>query len=256
MDGGTGHVSTQVESPNRWLPTTGHRSSPDPWRRVVEETVPIRDRELRIIRPMDGIMLLDEAAFEQDQYLPYWAQLWPSGIALAQVVAGNAKKRGGLAGAHVLEIGCGLGLPSITAALVGARVLATDWSADAIDFVSANANRNSARLDVAVCAWTAPGRIVEQGPWDVVLASDVLYEWRNADHLLDLLPRLVDRMGEVWLADPGRGPAKVLLDTVAGEWGCTEFSEAAWEGASVWRIVPHRATPKRCAADTPPSRRP
>jgi hypothetical protein len=37
-----------------------------------------------------------------------------------------------------------------------------------------------------------------------VLASDVLYERRNVDQLLTLLPRLVDERGLVLLADPGR----------------------------------------------------
>ena len=55
--------------------------------------------------------------------MPYWAELWPSGIALARHVVGLA-----LAGRRVLELGCGLALPSFAAALAGADVLATDWA--------------------------------------------------------------------------------------------------------------------------------
>jgi predicted nicotinamide N-methyase len=51
-----------------------------------------------------------------------------------------------------------------------------------------------------------------------VLASDVLYERRNVDLLLELLPRLVDGRGEVLLADPGRPHAKIFLREAAPEW--------------------------------------
>jgi hypothetical protein len=42
-----------------------------------------------------------------------------------------------------------------------------------------------------------------------VLAADVLYEQRNADQLLELLP-LLDA-GEILLAEPGRPFAKAFL---------------------------------------------
>ena len=47
-------------------------------------------------------------------------------------------------GARTLELGCGLGLPSIAAALAGGRVLATDWSTEAIAMTATNAERNGA----------------------------------------------------------------------------------------------------------------
>ena len=56
-------------------------------------------------------------------------------------------------------------------------------------------------------SWTEPEALLARAPWDLVLASDVLYEPRNGEALLPLLPRLVDARGEIWLADPGRPPA-------------------------------------------------
>jgi predicted nicotinamide N-methyase len=53
-----------------------------------------------------------------------------------------------------------------------------------------------------------------------VIAADVLYEQRNVDQLLDLLPRLVDG-GRVVLADPGRIPATRFLREAAGAWQIT-----------------------------------
>jgi predicted nicotinamide N-methyase len=170
---------------------------------LVEEVVAVRGRDVRLLRPRDSEALHDEAAFEHEEFLPYWADLWPSSLALARAVAARS-----LGGRRVVELGCGLGLPSIVAALGGARVLATDWSADATAITADNAERNGARLETLVCSWAEPGPIAERGPFDLVLASDVLYEARDVDLLLAALPRLGR---EAWIADPGRPAAERFL---------------------------------------------
>ena len=50
---------------------------------LVEEVVPLAGRDLRLLRPRDAEALLDEEAFEREEFLPYWAELWPSSLALA-----------------------------------------------------------------------------------------------------------------------------------------------------------------------------
>ena len=117
--------------------------------------------------------------------MPYWAELWPSGVALAQAIAGRALK-----GATVLELGCGLGLPSLAAARAGGRVLAVDWSAAAIELLEANAERNGVAVEGRVASWTDPAPLLARAPFRLVLAADVLYEQRNVPVLADLLPRL------------------------------------------------------------------
>ena len=76
------------------------------------ERIVVAGRELVIARPDDPESLIDEERFEEDEFMPYWAELWPSGLALAGYVG-----RLDLAGRRVLEVGCGLGLPSLAAAL-------------------------------------------------------------------------------------------------------------------------------------------
>jgi len=187
---------------------------------LVEESVPLRGADLRVLRPRDAEALLDDHAFEHEEYLPYWAELWPSGVALARRVAPRA-----LRGARVLELGCGLGLPSLAAALAGGRVLATDWSPQAIELLERNAERNGAHVETAVVDWTRPGPVVERAPWDLVLAADVLYERRNVVPLLELLPRLVAPSGEVWLADPGRAPLEDFLGGLGEGWERREHAD-------------------------------
>src|SRR3954468_5084959 len=150
---------------------------------LVEEVVPLADRELAVLRPRDSESLLDEHAFEEDEFLPYWAELWPSGVALARAIATRSLK-----GASVLELGCGLGLPSLAAALAGGRVLATDWSPAAIELLTANAERNGAELELEIADWARPEALVERAPWDLVLGADLLYERRNVEPLLELVP--------------------------------------------------------------------
>jgi predicted nicotinamide N-methyase len=177
---------------------------------LVEEVVPLPDGELAVLRPRDTEALLDEHAFEEDEFLPYWAELWPSGVALARAIAPRALK-----GARVLELGCGLGLPSIAAARAGGRVLAVDWSPAAIDLLAANAARNGVAVEGAVVSWTAPDPLLERAPFDLVLAADVLYEQRDVPVLAELLPRLG---GEVLLADPGRPPLEAFLERLGTVW--------------------------------------
>jgi predicted nicotinamide N-methyase len=156
-----------------------------------------------VLRPPNADDLIDEDSFDDDEFLPYWAEVWASGVALARVVPSL-----GVGGKRVLELGAGLGLPSLTAALCGADVLATDWAADAVALLKANAKRNSIRLRVKRVRWDEPGPLVRSAPWDVVLCADLLYEQRNATQLLELLPRLG---GDLLLADPGRPFAKGFL---------------------------------------------
>jgi len=177
---------------------------------LVDESVRLRGRGLTILRPRSAEALLDEEAFEHEEFLPYWAELWASGEALAR----SLEERD-LEGLRVLELGCGLALPSLAAALGGAHVLATDWSPDAIALARENARRNGIGLEAAVVPWSEPGPLLARAPWDLVLAADVLYERRNGDELLALLPQLG---ADVLLADPGRPHAKSFLERAAADW--------------------------------------
>jgi predicted nicotinamide N-methyase len=198
---------------------------------IVEERVALDGLELAVVRPRDSEELLDDSAFDHEEFLPYWAELWPSGVALARALATRS-----LRGARTLELGCGLGLPSIAAAAAGARVLATDWSEDALEFAAVNARRNDVEIETAPCDWARPEAIVERGPWDLVLAADVLYERRNLPALLDLLPRLVDEKGEVLLADPGRPPAAGFLESIDRNWTRRSTTDRTFTRVTVHRL--------------------
>ena len=174
-----------------------------------EERIVIGGHDLVIRRPDDPEALIDESRFEQDEFLPYWAELWPSGVALARHVAGLD-----LAGARVLELGCGLALPSFIAALRGADVLAIDWAPEALELVAANAAANGLRVATELVDWQAAPTL-ERGSFDAVLAADVLYEERNAVPLVATLGTTVVERGLAVVADPGRRHAAAFFERAA-----------------------------------------
>jgi len=166
--------------------------------RVVETRVRIGNRELVILHPASAEDLIDEKEFEQDERLPYWAELWPSSRVLGEWVLGMTG-----AGRSLLELGCGAGLVATCAALAGFSVVVSDYYEDALRFSQVNAWRNGAPTPNSLLLdWRNlspnPGR------FDVVVASDVLYERAYGGLVALALDATLSDRGVAWVADPGR----------------------------------------------------
>ncbi len=194
----------------------GHRSrpaladrAPFGWE-LVPATVELPDGQLRLSQPIDGAEIPDDGPVEWAPLAPYWSILWRSGVALAREVS-----RAPLDGLRVVELGCGLGVPSLAAARAGAQVLATDSDAEALDLVRRNAEQNDLELETTPVEWTAPDELLARAPFDLVLAADVLYERPGVAALLSLLPRLAP---EVWIADPTRPAADAFFEQAERHW--------------------------------------
>ena len=178
--------------------------------RLVSQSIELPSGELRLLQPQEAAGLPDAGAVEWAPVAPYWSVLWRSGVALACELDGVA-----LRGLRVVELGCGLAVPSIAAARGGATVLATDVCAEALVLVGHNAHANDVRIETATVDWTEPGELVRRAPFDLVLAADVLYERASVAPLLSLLPRLAP---EAWLADPGRPAAGAFVEQAGRRW--------------------------------------
>ena len=177
---------------------------------LVRRTIELPSGELHVLQPEGADELPDDGAVEWAPAVPYWAVLWRSGMTLAREVDGLT-----LAGERVVELGCGLGLPSVAAARRGAAVLATDMDAEALAFANRNALANDVRIETARVQWASPAELIRRGPFDLVLASDVLYERASVARLLSLLPRLAPR---ALVADPGRPPADAFVEQAKRRW--------------------------------------
>jgi predicted nicotinamide N-methyase len=181
-----------------------------------------------LILPHAADELIDETEYADDERLPYWAELWPSARGLARHLldaqgpdsSGGVDGEDGTAGrgwdgVRVLELGCGVALPSLALRSRGADVLATDWYYDALRFARANAARNGlGPLRTQALDWRHPpgGR-----DYELVIAADVLYEPRNVAILATLLQRVTAPGGTVLIADPGRVYAGDFFRTMRAE---------------------------------------
>ncbi len=196
----------------------------------VATAVTVADRRLEIVHPRSVEDLISEDEFDADERLPYWGTIWPS----ARVLARRISARSGQ-GRRLLELGCGVGLVSLSAALAGFDVLATDYYAEACDMTTANAQRNGIMgVRTRVVDWRALP--VELTGFDFVVASDVLYERGNAALVTAAIARSLAPDGTCWLTDPGRrvaGPFAAecqrrglncecidLEQVIDGDWNC------------------------------------
>lgn len=195
--------------------------------------------ELRVPRAAEA--LIDEAEFDADERLPYWAELWPSARALARHLLTGPPPQG-----RVLELGCGVALPSLVLVAAGADVLATDYYPAALEFARHNARRNGLpALTTRLIDWRAlPGTL---GRFDLVIAADVMYERRHAEDLARAVPRLGRRGGRFLLADPGRSHLSVFCRRLeASGWASRvvatfdETSDPATAAVSHVRILEFR----------------
>lgn len=167
----------------------------------VERRIDVGDRPVSIWRPPDMESLIDLAAFEADERIPYWADVWESAIVLAEDLAAMDGT-----GRTLLELGCGLGLPSLVAARAGFTVTATDYEETALEGVRYNAERNRiGGLRTRVLDWrTIPDDL---GTFDLVVAADVLYETHHPAVLAATIARTLARSGLGLVADPCRAKA-------------------------------------------------
>jgi predicted nicotinamide N-methyase len=174
---------------------------------TVVDPVPVGGETFDMLRPRAAEDLIDEAEFEQDERLPYWADVWPSARVLAARLLGE---RG--AGRTLLELGCGSGVGAVAALRAGFTVTVSDYYDDALRFARANAWRLAGREPEAarLVDWRAfPDDL---GYFDVVAASDVLYERPYAGLVARAYARTLARGGLGLLADPGRVFAPAFVD--------------------------------------------
>jgi predicted nicotinamide N-methyase len=167
---------------------------------LIETTLRLAGRELVVTHVRDINALVDAIDdLGPDERLPYFATLWPAAEGLAEALLA-APPAG-----PVIELGCGLGLGAVAAALGGADVLATDWEPDALELAAHNAEQNGVRIRSRLCDWRDwSGAADLAGAFAAVIGADLLYEARNADPVARSIAYLLGPGGVATICDPGR----------------------------------------------------
>lgn len=163
--------------------------------------IDIGPRTLRLTLPAVPDAFLEDAgvqeAHHRDEYMPYWAYLWPAAMVMARRVAAHSWP----AGTTALEIGCGVGLVGLAALACGLRVTFSDYDRTAVAVSLFNARQNGlADAEGLLLDW----RQSPEQRFPVVLGCDIVYEARNHAPILALLDRVLTSEGLAWIGDAGR----------------------------------------------------
>ncbi|MEF2145048.1 MAG: 50S ribosomal protein L11 methyltransferase [Desulfovibrionaceae bacterium] len=187
---------------------------------------------------------MDQAAFGEDERLPYWAEVWPASLLVCLWLE---REKNFLRGRRCLDLGCGLGLTALVGAWLGAEVLALDYEPRALGFARRNARINlepdeSARVLWTVMDWRAPG-LREQG-FSRIWGGDILYEKRFFVPLERLFRHCLEPGGEIWLGEPERTVSRSVWDRLTELGWRTEIilrDKVAYGGQNqtvrLWRIT-------------------
>jgi predicted nicotinamide N-methyase len=156
---------------------------------------------------------------------PLFGLPWPSGAHLASRLALRPVTQ-----ERILEIGCGLALPSLVAHRRGAQVTASDCHPLAHAFLDHNTHLNglapipyrhglwgvaAAREDGLPVTTQTPDTLVS-GPFDLIIGSDILYERDDQGALAQFIHTHAAATCEIWVVDPNRGNRAAFHRQMAG----------------------------------------
>lgn len=169
------------------------------------QTVEICDRTFTLAYPDNADELLDHPstheAFNADEYMPYWAELWPASQMLGEALLEEAKQQDWNSDTTALEIGCGVGLSGVVALSLGLHVIFSDYDTTAVTFAARNATANGFdNFKTLPLDW----RIAPDFEVPLILAADVIYEERNISPLIQFVEATLAPGGVCLLSDPDR----------------------------------------------------
>lgn len=130
---------------------------------------------------------------------PYWAKLWPSSIALLEVFRGHPHL---IQNKHVLEIGAGIGLPSLMMADVAKSIQISDYDKEAVTLLQKNIEHlQLENVEAIQLDWNA---IPENLQPEVLILSDVNYDPTQFTNLTKLIEKFIHQDCTVILSTPQR----------------------------------------------------
>ena len=156
-----------------------------------------KEHKIRPHHPSRAALLRDEA-----EEPPYWAHLWTGALTLARYVAERVECQG----RKVLDLGCGLGLTGIMAALKGGQVTFADKEAEALTFAAVNARLNHSPLFTTRQLDFTQDNTQDnlQEAFSLILGAEIIYDAVAFPALAAFLTRHLSPDGVAYLADARR----------------------------------------------------
>lgn len=158
---------------------------------------------ISLMLPRDEESSLNDA-IAGDCVDPYWGKLWDSAADSAACVLQSDWGRQN----KTIELGCGAGLLGIAGLMAGLDVTFSDHEPQAVDLAVSNAEFNGFKSRGLILDWGDPS----DEKFDVLLASDVLYEQESHAKLLLLAERMLHTGGSFHIGDPGRQLSRNFLN--------------------------------------------
>ena len=147
---------------------------------------------------------LAQAAGISSASWPLFGLIWPSARMLA-----NAMQKQDIAGKRVLEIGCGLALASLVIHRRRGDITASDCHPLTQTFLLDNLRLNALpSMNYQNGNWTHKNP--DLGKFDLIIASDVLYERDQPEVLSKFINRHASERVEIIVLDPDRGNRNVF----------------------------------------------
>jgi len=152
---------------------------------------------------------------EIENLAPYFGVIWPAAIALCAYLAQPEIKKQ-LSGKKIIELGCGLALPSIICAKAGGLCVAVDNHPNVPGFLHKNVEQN----EPVQVTFLTPGELSqfsyeEENKFDWIIASDVLYDRDLARIFTDMVCKLAAPKARFVLTDPGRAYIQEFVNSMA-----------------------------------------
>ncbi|MDR0307141.1 MAG: class I SAM-dependent methyltransferase [Chitinispirillales bacterium] len=156
---------------------------------------------LKLTRPADPESVLEtitDLEYEKDKFLPYWAEVWPSSQSLYKYLLTLKLD----VNTRALEMGCGIGSISALLASKGIVCAASDISPQACMYALFNIKNNGGKGAALCCDWRFSP--IKNQSFDLITASDVLYEKRWIEPVLTFIQKMLSPNGQAFIADPCR----------------------------------------------------
>lgn len=174
---------------------------------LLRQTIALATSSVEIFVPDPEIIRTCFASGEISN--PYWSQVWPSSIALADHILGEENS---FRNRSVLELGAGLGLPSLVAARLARQVTCSDIQPAAMEIAALSAQIHQLHnFSTAVLDWAQR----PLPPADILLLSDVNYQPGGFGAIRDLIEYFLHRGTIVVLATPQRLLARDFISNIA-----------------------------------------